>query len=314
MTTRARSAAALRHGARILGPMEPPPAVVPSPDQALEPDGFVVVAESGDRIHFLDWGGPRWSARDPGDPRAFADGLDLGPGRSPAGWRGRHPALRVDGPARPRALRCPHRGRCLRPARPGRGCRGRRRGIRVACHGRRRRDPRRARRSRVRCDRRRDRRSRARRPLRRPRPRRWRLGSPRGQHRCRCRRVPARHRRAARGHALALGVPARSLAVRPIDLGCGPGTSGPGDGGGDACRPGRAVHAAARAGGLRPRDVHVRPAGDTDRRHRAGRGARGGGRRSGVASQRPDRRSRRPVSPPVARPSSRWRSTMSATT
>jgi pimeloyl-ACP methyl ester carboxylesterase len=28
------------------------------PDRALEPDGFVVEAESGDRIHFLDWGGP----------------------------------------------------------------------------------------------------------------------------------------------------------------------------------------------------------------------------------------------------------------
>ena len=32
--------------------MEP----VPSPDPAAEPDGFVVVVESGDRIHFLDWG------------------------------------------------------------------------------------------------------------------------------------------------------------------------------------------------------------------------------------------------------------------
>jgi pimeloyl-ACP methyl ester carboxylesterase len=38
--------------------MEPSPAAVPEPDQALEPDGFVVVAESGDRIHFLDWAGP----------------------------------------------------------------------------------------------------------------------------------------------------------------------------------------------------------------------------------------------------------------
>jgi pimeloyl-ACP methyl ester carboxylesterase len=32
--------------------MEP----VPPPDPAAEPDGFVVVVESGDRIHFLDWG------------------------------------------------------------------------------------------------------------------------------------------------------------------------------------------------------------------------------------------------------------------
>jgi pimeloyl-ACP methyl ester carboxylesterase len=30
---------------------------VPPPDRAAEPDGFVVVVEPGDRIHFLDWGG-----------------------------------------------------------------------------------------------------------------------------------------------------------------------------------------------------------------------------------------------------------------
>ena len=34
--------------------MEP----VPPPDAAAEPDGFVVVVGPGDRIHFLDWGGP----------------------------------------------------------------------------------------------------------------------------------------------------------------------------------------------------------------------------------------------------------------
>jgi pimeloyl-ACP methyl ester carboxylesterase len=33
--------------------MEP----VPSPDPTAEPDGFVVVVEPGDRIHFLDWAG-----------------------------------------------------------------------------------------------------------------------------------------------------------------------------------------------------------------------------------------------------------------
>ena len=37
--------------------MEPSP-TVPVPDTSLEPEGFVVVAESGDRIHFLDWGRP----------------------------------------------------------------------------------------------------------------------------------------------------------------------------------------------------------------------------------------------------------------
>jgi pimeloyl-ACP methyl ester carboxylesterase len=31
---------------------------VPPPDPSVEPDGFVVVVEPGDRIHFLDWGGP----------------------------------------------------------------------------------------------------------------------------------------------------------------------------------------------------------------------------------------------------------------
>ena len=40
--------------------MEP----VPSPDPGAEPEGFVVVVEPGDRIHFLDWGG----AADPGTP------------------------------------------------------------------------------------------------------------------------------------------------------------------------------------------------------------------------------------------------------
>ena len=31
---------------------------VPAADPAIEPDGFVVVVDPGDRIHFLDWGGP----------------------------------------------------------------------------------------------------------------------------------------------------------------------------------------------------------------------------------------------------------------
>src|SRR6186713_3114004 len=48
-----RTAAALGHCARILGAMES----VPPPDRAAQPEGFVVVVEPGDRIHFLDWGG-----------------------------------------------------------------------------------------------------------------------------------------------------------------------------------------------------------------------------------------------------------------
>jgi pimeloyl-ACP methyl ester carboxylesterase len=34
------------------------PTAAPPPDPAAEPDGFVVVVEPNDRIHFLDWGGP----------------------------------------------------------------------------------------------------------------------------------------------------------------------------------------------------------------------------------------------------------------
>src|SRR4051812_46575579 len=41
-------------------PWRPYPRVmetVPPPDPAAEPDGFVVQVDSGERIHFLDWGG-----------------------------------------------------------------------------------------------------------------------------------------------------------------------------------------------------------------------------------------------------------------
>jgi pimeloyl-ACP methyl ester carboxylesterase len=36
--------------------MELPLTAVPEPDASLEPEGFMVVVEPGDRIHFLDWG------------------------------------------------------------------------------------------------------------------------------------------------------------------------------------------------------------------------------------------------------------------
>ena len=39
--------------------MEP----VPPPDPTVEPEGFVVIVEPGDRIHFLDWGGPDGTGR-----------------------------------------------------------------------------------------------------------------------------------------------------------------------------------------------------------------------------------------------------------
>ena len=38
--------------------MEPPLGSVPVADPAAEPDGFVVIADDGTRVHFLDWGGP----------------------------------------------------------------------------------------------------------------------------------------------------------------------------------------------------------------------------------------------------------------
>ena len=63
------AAAALRHGARILAamavdpvrpiePWAPDVALAPGPDPAREPEGFVVAADDGSRLHFLDWGAP----------------------------------------------------------------------------------------------------------------------------------------------------------------------------------------------------------------------------------------------------------------
>jgi pimeloyl-ACP methyl ester carboxylesterase len=42
------------------------PLPVPEPDASLEPDGFVVVVDPGDRIHFLDWHGPAADTARPG--------------------------------------------------------------------------------------------------------------------------------------------------------------------------------------------------------------------------------------------------------
>lgn len=47
--------------------MDPSPPVVPAPDTTLEPAGFIVDAD-GERIHFLDWGGPA----DPEGPGVLA--------------------------------------------------------------------------------------------------------------------------------------------------------------------------------------------------------------------------------------------------
>ena len=42
--------------------MEQPLGLVPAADPAAEPEGFVVAADDGTRVHFLDWGGPAGSA------------------------------------------------------------------------------------------------------------------------------------------------------------------------------------------------------------------------------------------------------------
>jgi pimeloyl-ACP methyl ester carboxylesterase len=45
--------------------MELPLGSVPAADPLAEPEGFVVLVEAGDRVHFLDWGGPEGSVRPP---------------------------------------------------------------------------------------------------------------------------------------------------------------------------------------------------------------------------------------------------------
>jgi pimeloyl-ACP methyl ester carboxylesterase len=47
--------------------MELPLDAVPAADPTAAPQGFIVTADSGDRIHFLDWGGPA-AATTPGSP------------------------------------------------------------------------------------------------------------------------------------------------------------------------------------------------------------------------------------------------------
>jgi len=46
--------------------MELRPTEVPEPDATLEPAGFMVDGDGGDRIHFLDWGGPPFTSAAPG--------------------------------------------------------------------------------------------------------------------------------------------------------------------------------------------------------------------------------------------------------
>ena len=84
----------------------------------------------------------------------------------------------------------------------------------------------------------------------------------------------------------------RPLAVRSGDLGRGPGPGRAGHGRGDACRSGRPGDAAARARGLRAGDVHVRPGRDAGRRRRAR------SRPSSPPTTRPDRARRRSARSP----------------
>jgi pimeloyl-ACP methyl ester carboxylesterase len=51
-----------------LVPSFPDVAVAPPPDPALEPEGFVVLADGDVRLHFLDWGGPDPGGPGPGGP------------------------------------------------------------------------------------------------------------------------------------------------------------------------------------------------------------------------------------------------------
>ena len=192
--------------------MEP----LPPPDPLAEPDGFVVVVEPGDRIHFLDWGGPApATARRPSHPRPVEHGLVVGAGRTPrcvpsatsSRWTCAAMACPIRRPRATTRTRSPltssrsRRGPgCSRRADDrvvlaGHGFGGDRRGLGGGGDGR---------------------------AVRRTRPRRRRLGRAREDDRGGGRRVPARPRRATRGDAVHGRVPRRPAGVRPDDLGCRP--------------------------------------------------------------------------------------------
>lgn len=74
--------------------MEPSTTVVPEPDAALEPDGFTVTVDGGDRIHFLDWGRPAPTDR-PHRSVVLVHGL------AQTAWLWAPVARRLGGPAGP---------------------------------------------------------------------------------------------------------------------------------------------------------------------------------------------------------------------
>ena len=70
------------------------------PDPATEPPGFVVVVEPGDRIHFLDWGGPGAAGRSAED----APGVVLVHGLAASSWAWAPVARRLIGARRTIAM------------------------------------------------------------------------------------------------------------------------------------------------------------------------------------------------------------------
>ena len=58
-------------------PWAPDVALAAPPDAGLEPEGYVVSADDGTRIHFLDWGGP---------PAGEEPGVLLVPGLLQPAW------------------------------------------------------------------------------------------------------------------------------------------------------------------------------------------------------------------------------------
>lgn len=77
-----------------LAPFEP--GASPSPDPAVEPAGFVVAADDGTRIHFLDWGGGPGERTRP----ASVAGVLLLPGLASTAWSWAAVARRLAGSAR----------------------------------------------------------------------------------------------------------------------------------------------------------------------------------------------------------------------
>jgi pimeloyl-ACP methyl ester carboxylesterase len=74
--------------------MELRPTDAPDPDATLEPAGFMVEGDGGDRIHFLDWGGP--------PPTPTAPGIVAIHGLGQTGWIWAPVARRLAGSSGPR--------------------------------------------------------------------------------------------------------------------------------------------------------------------------------------------------------------------